>query len=79
MNGEIQKMLENINEMLEELLFLRNDLDKLNNRTENMEKILSEYLLMLNDEEKADLDEAMEEYTTGKTTSLDDAKRYLEL
>ncbi len=79
MSGEIQKMLENINEKLEELLFLRNDLDKLNNRTKNMEKILSEYLLILNDEEKADLDEAMEEYTTGKTTSLDDAKRYLEL
>lgn len=79
MSSEIQKMLENINEKLEELLFLRNDLDKLNNRTKNMEKILSEYLLILNDEEKADLDEAMEEYTTGKTTSLDDAKRYLEL
>lgn len=79
MSGEIQKMLENINEKLDELLFLRNDLDKLNNRTKNMEKILSEYLLILNDEEKADLDEAMEEYTTGKTTYLDDAKRYLEL
>jgi len=41
--------------------------------------ILSEYLLILSDEEKADLDEAREEYATGKTTSLDDAERYLEL
>lgn len=79
MSSEIQQMLGNINEKLEKLLFLKNDLDKLNKRTKNMEKILSEYLLILSDEEKADLDEAMEEYTTGKTISLDDAERFLEL
>lgn len=79
MSSEIQQMLGNINEKLEKLLFLKNDLDKLNKRTKNMEKILSEYLLILSDEEKADLNEAMEEYTTDKTTSLDDAERFLEL
>ena len=79
MSSEIQQMLGNINEKLEKLLFFKNDLDILNNRTKNMEKILSEYLLILSDEEKADLNEAMEEYTTDKTTSLDDAERFLEL
>ena len=44
-----------------------------------MEKMLSEYVLILNDDEKADLNEAMEEYATGKTTSLKDAERILEL
>jgi hypothetical protein len=29
----------------------------------------------LNEEEKADLDEAMKEYVTGKTISLEDAER----
>ena len=36
-----------------------------------MEDMLSEYVLILN--------EAMEEYATGKTTSLKDAERILEL
>ena len=40
MSSEIQQMLGNINEKLEKLLFLKNDLDKLNKRTKNMEKIL---------------------------------------
>ena len=64
---------------LEELLFLKHDLDKLNKRVKNMEETLSEYVLILNDDERADLNEAMEEYATGKTTSLKDAERILEL
>ncbi len=39
----------------------------------------SKYVLILNDDERADLNEAMEEYATGKTTSLKDAERILEL
>jgi len=41
--------------------------------------MLSEYVLILNDDEKVDLNVAMEEYATGKTTSLKDAERILEL
>lgn len=43
-----------------------------------MEEMLPEYVLILNDDERTDLNEAMEEYTTGKTTSLKDAERILE-
>ncbi len=39
----------------------------------------SKYVLILNDDERADLNEAMEEYATGKTTSLKDAERILDL
>lgn len=79
MSSEIQQMLGNINKKLEELLFLKHDLEILNTRTKNMEEILSEYLHILSDEEKADLDEAMKEYAISKTTSLEDAERILEL
>ena len=44
-----------------------------------MEDMLSEYVLILNEDERADLNEAMEEYAAGKTTSLKDAKRILGL
>jgi len=44
-----------------------------------MEEILSEYVLVLSEEDRADLNEAMKEYATGKTTSLEDAERILEL
>ena len=45
----------------------------------NIEEMLPEYVLMLNDDEKEDLSEAMEEYAAGKTTSLKDVERILEL
>ncbi|NMG82719.1 MAG: hypothetical protein GIS02_00740 [Methanosarcinales archaeon] len=61
------------------MLLLKQDLDELNKRTKNMEEILSEYVLVLNEEDRADLNEAMKEYVTGKTTSLEDAERILEL
>ena len=64
---------------LEELLFLKHDLDKLNGGVTNMEEMLSQYVLILNDDERADLNEAMEEYATGKTTSLKNADRILGL
>ena len=54
-------------------------MDKLNKRVKNMEEMLPEYVLILNDDERTDLNEAMEEYATGKTTSLKDAERILEL
>ena len=79
MSGEIHQILGNINKKLEELFFLKHDLDELNERTRNMEEILSEYVLTLNEDEKADLNEAMVEYATGKTTSLEDAERILVL
>ena len=61
------------------MLFLKHDLDELNKRTRNMEEMLSEYVLILSEDEKADLNEAMMEYAAGKTTSLEDAERILEL
>ena len=61
------------------MLFLKHDLDELNKRTRNMEEMLSEYVLILSEDEKADLNEAMVEYAAGKTTSLEDAERILEL
>jgi len=64
---------------LEELLFLKHDLYKLNGGVTNMEEMLSQYVLILNDDERADLNEAMEEYATGKTTSLKNADRILGL
>jgi len=79
MSGEIQQMLGTINKRLEELLFLKHDLDELNKRTKNMEAMLSEYMLILSEDEKADLNETMREYFTGKTTSLKDAERILGL
>ncbi|MEA1895882.1 MAG: hypothetical protein U9N36_11960 [Euryarchaeota archaeon] len=68
-----------IDKKLEELLFLRHDLDELNKRTKNTKEMLSEYVLTLNEDEKADLNEAMREYAAGKTTSLKDAERILGL
>jgi hypothetical protein len=44
-----------------------------------MEEMLSKYVLILNNDERANLNEAMEEYATGKTTSLKDADMILEL
>lgn len=79
MSGEIPQILGSIDKKLEELLFLKHDLDKLNERVKNMEEMLSKYVLILNDDERADLNEAMEEYAAGKTTSLKDAERILEL
>jgi hypothetical protein len=86
MSGEISQILGTIDKKLEELLFLKHGLDKLNKRMENMEEMLSKYVLILNEDERADLNEAMEEYATGKeeyatgkTTSLKDAERILEL
>ena len=43
-----------------------------------MEKMLPKHLLILNEDERADLNEAMEEYAAGKTTFLKDAERILE-
>lgn len=79
MSGEIPQILRSIDKKLEELLFLKHDLDKLNKRVKNVEEMLSKYVLILNDDERADLNEAMEEYSAGKTTSLKDAERILEL
>ena len=79
MSGEIHQMLGTINKRLEELLFLKHDLDELNERTKNMEEMLSEYVLILSEDEKADLNETMREYSAGKTTSLEDAERILGL
>jgi len=79
MSGKIPQILGTIDKKLEELLFLKNDLDKLNEGVKNMEEMLSKYVLILNNDERADLNEAMEEYATGKTTSLKDADRILGL
>ncbi len=79
MSGEIRQILGTIDKKLEELLFLKHDLDELNERTRNMEEMLSEYVLILSEDEKADLNEAMKEYAAGKTTSLEDAERILGL
>ena len=79
MSGEIHQILGTIDKKLEELLFLKHDLDELNERTRNMEEMLSEYVLILSEDEKADLNEAMGEYAAGKTTSLEDAERILGL
>jgi sugar diacid utilization regulator len=79
MSGEIHQMLVTINKRLEELLFLKHDLDELNKRTKNMEEMLSEYVFILSEDEKADLSETMREYFAGKTTSLEDAERILGL
>jgi len=58
---------------------LKRDVDGLSKRTKNIENILSEYIFALNEEEKADLDEAMKEYVTGKTIASEDAERVLGL
>ncbi|MBC2706341.1 MAG: hypothetical protein HF977_01235 [ANME-2 cluster archaeon] len=79
MSGEIPQIFGIINKKLKELLFLKHHMDKLNGRVENMKEMLPGYVLLLNDDERADLNEAMEEYATGKTTSLKDAERILEL
>ena len=79
MSGEIHQILGTIDKKLEELLFLKHDLDELNERTRNMEEMLSEYVLILSEDEKADLNETMGEYAAGKTTSLEDAERILGL
>ena len=79
MSGEIHQVLGTINKRIDELLFLKHDLDELNKRTKNMEEMLSEYMLILSEDEKADLNETMREYFAGKTTSLEDAERILGL
>ena len=79
MSEEIRQMLGEINKKLEGLLALKRDVDGLSKRTKNIENILSEYIFALNEEEKADLDEAMKEYVTGKTISSEDAERVLGL
>lgn len=79
MSGGIDQILGDINKKLEELLSLKHDMDELNERTKKVEEILSEYVIILSEEEKADLNEAMKEYAAGKTTSLEDAERILEL
>ncbi len=79
MSEEIHQMLGEINKKLEGLLALKRDVDELSKRTKNIENILSEYVFALNEEEKADLEEAMKEYVTGKTISLEDAERILGL
>ena len=79
MSGEISQILGTIDKKLDELLFLKHDLNKLNAGVKNMEEISPKHVLLLNDDERADLNEAMEEYATGKTTSLKDAERILEL
>ena len=79
MSGRIDQILGDINKKLEELLSLKHDMDELNERTKKVEEILSEYVIILSEEEKADLNEAMKEYAAGKTTSLEDAERILEL
>jgi hypothetical protein len=79
MHDEKHQILSDINKKLEELLLLKHDFAELNERTRNIEEILSEYMLVLNEEEKSDLDEAMREYTKGKTIPLEDARRILKL
>ena len=79
MSGEIHQILGTIDKKLEELLFLKHDLDELNKRTKNVEALLSEYVLILSEDERADLNEAMRGYAAGKTTSLEDAERILGL
>jgi len=70
MSEEIRQMLGEINRKLGELLALKHYFAELYERTRNIEEILSEYVLVLSEEEKANLDEAMKEYTAGKTISL---------
>ena len=41
--------------------------------------MLPEYVPILSEDEKADLNKTMREYSAGKTTSLEDAKRILGL
>jgi hypothetical protein len=77
MSEEIRQMLGQINKKLEGLLALKRDVAELNMRTKNIEDILSEYIFVLNEEEIANLEEAMKEYITGKTISLEDAERIL--
>ena len=79
MSEEIRQMLGEINKKLEGLLTLKRNVDELSKRTKNIEDILSEYILVLDGEEKADLEEAIKEYAAGKTISLEDAERNLEL
>jgi len=79
MSGEIPQILGTIDKKLEKLLFLKHNLDKLNRRVKNMEEMLPEHVLILSENEGTDLNEAMEEYAAGKTTSLKDAERILEL
>ena len=50
-------------------------MSELNKRTRNVEEMLSEYVLVLSEDERADLNEAMEEYAAGKTTSSEDVER----
>ena len=79
MSEEIRQMLGQINKKLEGLLALKRDVAELNMRTKNIEEILSEYIFVLNEEEITDLEEAIKEYVTGKTISLEDAERILGL
>ena len=79
MSEEIRQMLGEINKKLEGLLALKRDVAELSKRTKNIEDIISEYIFVLNEEEKADLEEAMKEYVTGKTISLEGAERILGL
>ena len=79
MSEEIRQMLGEINKKLEGVLALKRDVAELSKRTKNIEDILSEYIFVLNEEEKADLEEAMKEYVTCKTISLEGAERILGL
>nr|QNO54122.1 hypothetical protein PCFKKONE_00026 [Methanosarcinales archaeon ANME-1 ERB7]QNO56604.1 hypothetical protein GDLDPPJJ_00031 [Methanosarcinales archaeon ANME-1 ERB7]QNO56639.1 hypothetical protein HANIDNDE_00025 [Methanosarcinales archaeon ANME-1 ERB7] len=79
MSEEIRQMLGEINKKLEGLLALKRDVAELSKKTKNIEDILSEYIFVLNEEEKADLEEAMKEYVTSKTISLEGAERLLGL
>lgn len=79
MSGEIPQILGTIDKNLKKLLFLKQNHGILNGRVENMKEMLPGYVPILNDDERADLNEAMEEYAACKTTSLKDAERILGL
>lgn len=77
MNNETYQILVGINKKLDELLSIRQDFKELKKRIRHIENILSEGIL--SEEDKADLDEAMYEYESGKTISLHDAEKMLGL
>jgi len=79
MSEELHQLLGEINKKLENLLALKRDVDELSKRTKNIEVILSEIIFVLSEEEKADLGEAMKEYASGETISLEDTARILGL
>ncbi|MFQ6055935.1 MAG: hypothetical protein ACE5KE_09325 [Methanosarcinales archaeon] len=77
MNNETYQIFKEINKKLEELLAIRQDFKELKRRIMHIETILEEEIL--SEEDRADLENAMHEYESGKTISLKDAEKMLGL